>query len=69
MGRLQTGGGLLGEIPDWGSEAWTRSDRVCLEEAFVTAVATVAHLLRVESKICKAAAFQRLPSAVGQTKK
>lgn len=60
-------GGLLGQIK--GSEAWTRSDRVCVEEAFVAAVATAAHLLMVELKICKAAAFQRLPSAVGQTKK
>lgn len=39
---------------------------MCLEEAFVSAVTTAAHLLRVESKICKAAAFQRLHSAVEQ---
>lgn len=51
-----------------GSAAWTRPDRVCAEEAFVAVVATAAHLLRVESKICKAAASQSFPSAVEQTK-
>jgi len=38
-----------------GSEAWIGPDWV--EEAFVTVVATAAHLLRIEPQIWKAAAF------------
>lgn len=74
MERLQTSGGAVRRNPwlcraERGSGSWTGPDRVCAEEAFVTVVTTAAHLLRIESKICKAAAFQSFPSAVKQTKK
>lgn len=40
--------GLLGEIPGHTQQqGGLRSDRVCLEEVFVNAVTTAAHLLRV----------------------
>lgn len=67
MGRLGAGGRPRRAAR--GSEPWTRSDWVCPEDAFVVAVALAAHLLRAESKICKTAASQRLPSAAGRTKK